>query len=362
MSGERFLLSGDQLATFQSASASFPPPTYQTHLTISGVNPLGSDADRFFLVRTQGGGDPIQNGDLFTIYRAIDDGNGGLTPDLSQPLVQNATATPDAYQSSGGNGLGAGDDYLALGLFNGPKILVNLGGVNGESTFSVTTGGDVTGDDGSLSLTELNAANPDQVICFAQGTPITTITGDVRIEDLRVGDRVLTHENGFQPIRWIGSTTVTVNALTDDLAPILIAAHAMGPGQPAQPIKVSPAHRILWTGARAELLFGEPEVLVAAKHLVNGHTIRRDADCAHITYWHFLCDRHEVVFSAGLKSESFFPATYGLSTMSLDTRRELMRLFPELATFSPANTVRTARPVLRGYETKVLEAIAGDRV
>lgn len=359
MAGERFLLSGDQLATYQSWSASFPPPTYQTNLTLSGINALGSDADRFFLVRSQGSGDPVQNGDLFTIYRAIDDGSGGLEPNLAQPLFQGATATPDAYQSSGGNGLGAGDTYLALGLFNGPRILVNLDGVAGQTTFSVTTGGDVTGDDGSLSLAELNAGNPDQIICFAEGTPITTRAGDVRIEHLRVGDCVLTYEHGYQPIRWIGSTTVTLTSLTDDLVPIRIAPHTMGPGQPACAITLSPAHRILWTGARAELLFGEAEVLVAAKHLVNGTTIRRDTSRSTVTYWHFLCDTHEVVFSAGLKSESFFPASYGIGTLARDTRQELLRLFPSLADLHP---VQTARPVLRRYESRLLDVMSGGQV
>ena len=359
MAGEQFLLSGDQLASFQSSSVSFPPPDFETNLTISGIAPLGSAADRFFLVRTQGSGDPVQNGDLFSIYPAIDDGSGTLIPDLAQPLFQGATATPDAYPSAGATGLGAGDNYLALGLFNGPKIFVDLDGLNGESSFTVVPGDDATGGDGEMSLAELAAANPDQVICFAQGAPISTPGGEVPVECLNVGDRVLTYDHGYRPIRWIGSARVTLNRMNDDLAPVRIEPNAMGRGQPSRAVTVSPAHRIFWSGALAELMFGEREVLVAAKHMVNGREVRRIRDIESVTYWHLLFDDHEIVFSAGLKSESFFPADHGLSTVARETRMELLRLFPELLS-GRGKGRRTARPALRAYEFRALKASLGE--
>ena len=65
----------------------------------------------------------------------------------------------------------------------------------------------------------------------------------------------------------------------------------------------------------AELLFEHPEVLIPASFLVNGTTIRRGSAMKKVTYWHFMCDRHEIVFSSGLKSESFHPGTYGMSAL-----------------------------------------------
>jgi hypothetical protein len=360
MAGEQFLLSGDQLATYQGSSTSYPPPDYQTNLTISGISALGSAADRFVLVRIQGSGDPIQNSDLFALYPAVDNGSGTLVPDLTQPLFQLATATPDAYQSNGSDGLGAGDDYLALGLFNGPKILVKLDGINGQDSFTVARGEDVTGNDGEMSLEELTAANPDQVVCFAEGSPIATINGEIPVERLKIGDKVLTYDHGFQPIRWIGSSTVTFNSMNDDLVPIRIEAHAMGRGQPDRTIMVSPAHRILWKSVRAEIMFGEPEVLVAARHMVNGKNVRRETSMKTVTYWHFMFEEHEVVFSAGLKTESFFPAAYGISTMARESRQELLRLFPELASGGRIRAKDAARPVLRAYEFKALQASLGE--
>jgi hypothetical protein len=44
---------------------------------------------------------------------------------------------------------------------------------------------------------------------FARGTNITLASGaQIPIEDLKVGDRVLTRDAGPQQIRWIGNTTL----------------------------------------------------------------------------------------------------------------------------------------------------------
>lgn len=48
-----------------------------------------------------------------------------------------------------------------------------------------------------------------------------------------------------------------------------------GAGGSNRPLLVSPQHRMLCDDWRAQMLFGETEVLVAAKHLVNDRTIRR---------------------------------------------------------------------------------------
>ncbi len=272
---------------------------------------------------------------------------------MSQPLYQTLNATPDAYPVNGSDGLGAGDDYIAFGLFGGPQILVDLGGIDGATSFTVSAN-DVIADDGELSLAEISAANPDQVVCFAKGTPITTERGEVPVKRLGVGDRVQTYDGGHNPIRWIGSSRVALNRINDDLVPIRFAPDALGPGQPARPVSVSPAHRILWRGAAAELLFGASEVLIPAKFLVNDRTILRDHGQRSVTYWHFMFDDHQIVFSAGLKSESFFPAPYAIGTMARNTRDELFRLFPELTHHDPGKTMKLARPALRRDEFNVL--------
>ena len=45
--------------------------------------------------------------------------------------------------------------------------------------------------------------------CFAYGTKIKTNRGDVRIEELQPGDKVLTRDNGYQPLRRISECALT---------------------------------------------------------------------------------------------------------------------------------------------------------
>lgn len=104
------------------------------------------------------------------------------------------------------------------------------------------------------------------VFCFTRGTMVVTDKGEKFIEDLIVGDKVMTKDNGLQELRWMGSRKVPA---TGTFAPIMIKAGAMANDRD---LMVSPQHRMVVEGWKAELLFGEREVLAAAKHLVNNDT------------------------------------------------------------------------------------------
>ncbi|MFN4131169.1 MAG: Hint domain-containing protein, partial [Paracoccaceae bacterium] len=106
--------------------------------------------------------------------------------------------------------------------------------------------------------------------CFTPGTLITTPMGPQRVETLQPGDQVLTRDSGFQEICWAGRRDLGLADLIVNpaLRPVRIAKGALGDGLPQRDMLVSPQHRMLMEAARAELLFGEREVLVAALHLV----------------------------------------------------------------------------------------------
>ena len=167
-------------------------------------------------------------------------------------------------------------------------------------------------------------------ICFVGGTRILTSNGEVEVEELQTGDRVLTRESGEQVICWTASRELS-GTTAKAFAPIRISADAFGNGLPARDLLVSPQHRILITDWRAELLFGVPEVLVAAKHLVNDHTVCVETDLDAFSYHHILFEKHETVFSEGLPTESFHPGDMAMSALGEAARLELLELFPELA-------------------------------
>jgi hypothetical protein len=157
----------------------------------------------------------------------------------------------------------------------------------------------------------------------------------------------MTRDHGLRPIRWIGRRTVPA---IGRLAPIRIRPGVLV-GQESD-LLVSPRHRMLFQGYRAELLFGESEVLVAACHLVDGRAVTVE-EGGLVTYIHFMFDEHEIVFANGAATESFHPGTFGLSTLDAAVREELFRIFPELRagveSYGP-----TARRCLRRHEAALL--------
>ena len=201
-----------------------------------------------------------------------------------------------------------------------------------------------------VRLTGLPSLNYDDIItCFTRDTLIKTDLGDVPIQSLSVGDQVVTMDHGLQTIRWIGSRTV---AGTGKFAPVRINKGAL---DNTRTMRVSPNHRMLISDWRAELLFGQEQIFVAAKDLVNGDTIFSEPQ-ERVCYVHLLFDQHEVIYAENSPSESFFPSTQSLHGQELETQRELLELFPELAvenTFS----VPLARPTLRSFEGKCLAAL-----
>ncbi|MBE1282584.1 MAG: hypothetical protein GJ676_04655 [Rhodobacteraceae bacterium] len=183
----------------------------------------------------------------------------------------------------------------------------------------------------------------EPIPCFVAGTHLMTARGALTVEHLRVGDRVLTRDNGYQPIRWIASRTCpAIGALT----PIRIKADTLGN---TNDLLVSPQHRLLVCGWRAELLFGETEVLVPAKYLCNDDTIRPAHDTEQVTYFHILFDRHEIIYAEGAPAESLDFAFLKSLSEDHEYRREIDTLFPELVS-DHTDWPQTARYSVRAFE------------
>ncbi|NIZ14505.1 Hint domain-containing protein [Phaeobacter sp. HF9A] len=137
-------------------------------------------------------------------------------------------------------------------------------------------------------------------ICFMRGTLIATATGQRPIESLRPGDLVQTLDNGLQPLRWVGCRgAIGMN----DNAPIHFATGSIGNHSP---LAVSPNHRVLKRCALAELLWGDSDVLVAAKFLV-GQPGVEERPVGLVFYHHLMFDRHEIVLANGALCESLLP-------------------------------------------------------
>jgi Ca2+-binding RTX toxin-like protein len=333
------------------------------------------------------------------------DGNDLMDGGADNDVLDAGTGNDSAFGGSGQDTLygGAGNDALSGGdgndllaggdgddvLFGGTGVDSLYGGV-GNDTIYASLGGVIDGGGGNdvLNLTgqapyqivrtpgvpgsgvinfldsaghvigTLAYSNVENIVsCFTPGTEITTPKGGVLIEQLRVGDVVVTRDNGSQVVRWIGSRRISRDEMRQDpsLRPILIKAGAMGDGLPETDMMVSRQHRMLVSGQRAELLFGTDEVLVRAQHLLclPGVSV---AEVDEVTYLHILFDRHEVVLANGAWSESFQPGDRTLGGMDADQRDEICKIFPELAQAGRAEAFAAARTTLKSFEARVLLA------
>lgn len=195
--------------------------------------------------------------------------------------------------------------------------------------------------------------------CFVEGAVIATDRGAVAIEELRVGDRVLTRDSGYQPIRWIGARHFDEETLAryTELQPVVIGEGAFGPGVPARDLHVSPQHRVLLSGAVSLDLSGESESLISAVDLVGQPGVERsDATCA--TYYHLLFDAHEIVLSDGCWTESFLIDAAALSGLHTAQAREIMMIFPELGNARGLDRFAPARVCITRETSRVSQIAA----
>lgn len=187
------------------------------------------------------------------------------------------------------------------------------------------------------------------VICFAAGTRIETARGMVRVEHLQIGDLIRTQDHGFKPLLWIGGRRLSAAelALYPKHRPIRIRKGALGAGIPQADLLVSPQHRVLVRSQVVQRMFGQNEVLIGAIHLTAIDGIEPALDMAEVTYWHFLLDCHEIVFSNGAATESLFTGPQAMASVSAESRAEILRLFPDLGRPDPQG-LKPARDLVKG--------------
>lgn len=263
-------------------------------------------------------------------------------------LANDTTATGTELKITYINGqpVNVGDKVtLATGevieLTDSGMILAGSGTDIGKSIFNYTVVDEAGNSD--VGFVTLNTTAP----CFTAGTLVETPDGSVPVEGLRPGDMVVTLDHGPQRLRWVGLSHR--HAIGSD-APVEIAAGAYGA---QRRLKVSPQHRLLIKETRAELLFGQDEVLVRARDLVDGHRVRVCADGAKVTYVHLLFDRHEIVRTEGLLGESFLPGPETMASFEADLLDDLQRLLKQ----ERRSRMTAARPCLRRREALLLRSV-----
>jgi hypothetical protein len=182
--------------------------------------------------------------------------------------------------------------------------------------------------------------------CFTPGTLIKTEFGEIPVQDIGIGTRVLTRDNGYQKVIWCGQRHFTIQDVENEpqLQPIRIAAGALGPNLPSQELEVSPHHRMLLSNQQIRDWFDADEVLIAARLLSCFQGVTT-APLQETCFIHFMFDQHEIVLANGTWTESYQPQDMRLGVMDAGHRAELLRIFPELEELAPEG-YPAARPVV----------------
>ncbi len=200
---------------------------------------------------------------------------------------------------------GAAVEVLVLDL-EGERLALPLGPLSPSDEYTLISSCAVEGE----------LSNVAQV-SFTRGTRVTMANGLQKpVEDLNVGDRVLTRDHGPQPVRWIGRQTVRTEG---ENAPVVLAPEALNN---AEELVLSPDHRLFIYQRRDAVGLGRAELLVRVRHLVNGETIWRAAP-GHVDYFHLLFDAHEIIYVAGIPAESLLVSPEVLAGLGEDLASEV---------------------------------------
>ena len=272
----------------------------------------------------------------------------------------------DAYDLAWtGNGGGSMDDAVVirsdiLGPGQGAVVFEGINSATGELYQVVWTpgfdleswywaNGGGPSSPNAFWTSDQDASSTVQYVCFVKGTRLRTISGFRKVENLRVADLLQTRNHGFQPIHWIGQSTVVGRGSN---APVIFAPGALGN---RKALGLSQNHRVMLSSPRAARRHGNRNVFVPAKALINNQSIRLVQQTS-VTYFHVLLARHEVLDAEDVPCESLLLGKVAVDRLSSDAEG---RLALAAARESSAKPMRCARPDLTYQEARQLGVVTG---
>jgi len=182
--------------------------------------------------------------------------------------------------------------------------------------------------------------------CYCAGTRIMTDHGEVAVEELSIGDRVMTVGGAARPIKWIGRRAYAGRfaQVNQEILPVCFKPGSLADGVPKRDLWVSPNHAVYIDG-----------VLIQAEDLVNGDNVVQAQTVETVRYFHIELESHDVILAEGAWSETFVDDD---SRMIFHNAVDYFRRFPEEHNV-PARYC--APRVNEGYELETIRRRIGKR-
>jgi uncharacterized repeat protein (TIGR03803 family) len=211
------------------------------------------------------------NGDLFGTTES-----GGSNDEGTVFEIKAGTTTPTTLYS-----------------FNGTDGAHPLAGLTTDASgdlFGTTSTGGYYDEGAVFEITDSGF-----VICFLPGTQITTPSGEVAIERLKVGDAVLTVRGDSRRIVWIGHGRVSATRGRRNAAtPVIVRKSALADNVPNRDLHITKAHSLYVDG-----------VLIPAEYLINHRSIIWDDYAQEVPLYHIELETHDVLLANGAPAESY---------------------------------------------------------
>ncbi len=125
------------------------------------------------------------------------------------------------------------------------------------------------------------------------GTTVLTLKGEMSVEQILPGDRVITRDSGTAVVKDVLAQKVS-------LAPIRIKAGSLGHTRPDRDMIVTPDAQIYIRDWRAQALFGKPAAAVSAARLIDGEFLAQD-ETVEMTVYTLICDREHIIYADGIE-------------------------------------------------------------
>lgn len=171
---------------------------------------------------------------------------------------------------------------------------------------------------------------------LARGTILATEEGPIAIEDLVPGVKVETRDAGFQPLKWIGMTTIAPSMPLADFPARLfrVPVDSFGPSRPMPDLMLAPHARLLHRSPKMRELFGYDSAVTPIPAFEDGYSVIRVAPASPVAVYHLAFRDHHILRANGLEIESFHPGQELTRQLSGDSLRLFMSFFPHLEALS----------------------------
>ena len=144
-----------------------------------------------------------------------------------------------------------------------------------------------------VTISKGNKAKAELVAGIAAGTKVMTLDGEMPVEFLTEGDRVITRDTGMAVLKGVRTRKVACDV-------VHIAAGSLGHNRPETDVALPSGQEVLIRDWRAEALFGKKSALVSADKLVDGEYVRAMGKGV-LTVYELEFDTDHIIYAGGIE-------------------------------------------------------------